>query len=1116
VTNSRLHPTRPTIMRAFLSRAAAFGAALLLALAPAALHAQAGTTSGAIRGRVVDAGSQPLVGAVVTATNQETGLARSAQVDDQGQYVIRLLPPGTYTVGARRIGSQPTSQAGVRVLLSQTSTVNLTLQVATVTLSAVQVTAEAEVDVSDAGVKTHVSTEEIQNLPTLGRDFTDFINLSGTVSPDPEATTGGQFSIAGQRPSQTNLQIDGVDANNAFFGENRGGSRVPFNFSLESIREFQIVTNGYDVEYGNYSGGVVNIVTRGGTNQFKGTVYGNFRNQELVADNFDGTPVSEFNAAQYAASFEGPVIQDRLHFLVSLDGQRRREPFGTWSPASLRASEFAADGALADSLERFIDILETRYGVSNAAGNFGEFQTTDDVITLFGRLDWTLSDRHRLSLRNNYVSHDNANEGFNASGGRGTFRGGLSTAESFKDKNNSVVGELTSELGTNLFNTLRLQYAWENRPRTPNNNLPGLNVQISSGERLEYGGNFISFRNVLDEQKFQFVDNLTLVRGDHAIKLGTNNTFSKFDNTFWRNGTGVYQFASLADFENFRPTSYSRNIRADSQPPTASFSAQEYSAYVQDDWQISPRLLGTFGLRYDVSRIGSRPGRVIDVERAFGIETGIAPVDNDNIAPRVSFTFDVNGDATSVVRAGAGMFYGRMPYVLASNVASTDVPPIALTCAGAIENDAGFPDPDAPPPVEGYIDWSASGDDNPFACRGGSGLGGLPEYSFWTENFEMPETFKANVGYERRFAGRTTISTDFLFSNTTKLYTVRNLNLRDAQFTIPGEADRSVFVPRTVTGSTTQSAFNPANTSSATASPDRFRNTDFTDVFANYNDGVARSWVATANLEHRFENRNSLRASYTYTRAEDNSSFSCCTSFEGFTSPNYGALGPNFIGAAGDDKAGWGPSEFERRHVVVLSGFARLPYGFRVSGFWRMQSGTPWSPEAGGDLNADGVAFNDRPFIFAPSEFPVFVDPAITDPVRRDSIVAVNRLQYARDLADNECVGDYVGQVVPRNTCRQPWFNRLDLSIRKDIPTVNGQSAELSLDLFNVLNGLNNDWGRYEAVSSADRNIMVPRSYDATTNQILYTAGNSFGTKQPRGQFLLLQFSAQVGVRYRF
>ena len=168
-------------------------------------------------------------------------------------------------------------------------------------LTGVEVTANARaIDVADAGVKQTVSQEEIAELPALGRDFTDFISLSGLVSPAPEVTTGGQFSIAGQRPSQTSIQIDGVDANNAFFGENRGGSRIPFAFSLESIREFQIITNGFDVEFGAYSGGIVNIVTQGGTNDFRGTLYGNYRGQALTTDDFDGNPPNNFSVQQYA------------------------------------------------------------------------------------------------------------------------------------------------------------------------------------------------------------------------------------------------------------------------------------------------------------------------------------------------------------------------------------------------------------------------------------------------------------------------------------------------------------------------------------------------------------------------------------------------------------------------------------------------------------------------------------------------------------------------------------------------------------------------------------------------------------------------------------------------
>ena len=1072
--------------------------------APRAAGAQASTTTGAIRGRATDEGGQPMLGAVVTATNQETGLARSAQTAEDGTYVIRLLPPGTYTVGVRRLGSQPQEQRNVAVALSQTAQVNFSLKSVSVTLSTVQVTASQQVDVADAGVKQLVSQEEIQNLPALGRDFTDFINLSGLVSPTPEATTGGQFSIAGQRPSQTSIQIDGVDANNAFFGENRGGSRIPFSFSLESIREFQIVTNGYDVEYGNYSGGVVNIVTRGGTNQFKGSGYGNFRNQSLTGKNFNGSQVNDFSAVQYAASVEGPIKTDKLFYLFSLDGQRRREPYRSWSPDYLRGSTNATQQALGDSLQRFIDIMSSTYGVGGVGSTFGEWSTSNDVLTLFGRLDYTINGKHRLSLRNNFATYTNADETFS-----GAFRGGRSTAEVIKDKNNSLVGELQSEFGRQMYNTLRMQYAYEDRPRVGNDLRPSITVNLTPSDSLTYGGNRISFRNGLTEQKVQLVDNFTVTRGAHTFKLGTNNTLSHEDNLFWLAGSGVYTFRSLADLQAGRPSGYTRSVPADSQAPRAKFNVQDWSAYAQDDWQLTPKMLATLGLRYDVTRYGNAPGRVIDVERAFGYPTGIAPVDKNNFSPRLSLTYDVHGDATEVVRAGGGLFYGRVPYVLGSNVAQTEVPIFNLVCNGSLSNDLGVPDPDAPPPFD-YASWSASGNDNPFGCYGGGGIGGTPTYTLWSKDFALPETFKGNVGYEKRLTERTGVSLDLLATVSRKLYTVRNINLRDYQFVIPGEANRRVFVPELVPG-TTQPAFNP----SSGAGVERLRNTEFSDIYVNYNDGIARSFAGTVNLDHRFANNTQLRGSYTYTWAYDNNSFSCCTSNEGFQNTRVGALGPNYMGGAGDEDAGWGPSAFERRHTFVFSGIVRLPWDVRATTIWRMQSGTPWGPEQSGDLNGDGVRFNDRPFVFKPSELPVYVAPGVvgTDSLQ---VVAQNRATYAGYLNKYACVGDFVGRIIARNSCRQPWYNRLDLSLRKSITTVSDQRAELQVDLFNVLNGLNSKWGHYEAVSSANRNLLTPRAYDPATQRILYTVPTTFGQNSTLGSNLLLQFSAQIGIRYSF
>ncbi|MES2524482.1 MAG: TonB-dependent receptor [Gemmatimonadota bacterium] len=1090
----------------------------LCATAPSLTPLHAQETTGGIRGTVSDAAGAAVAGATVTAVNVETGLSRSAAANTDGAYVIRLLPSGTYRMLARRIGSVQDERTGIRVVVGTTATVNFVLRDAAVTLGTVQVSAaNTRIDARDGGLKQGVSTEEISNLPTLGRDFTDFINLSGLVSPTPETTTGGQFSIAGARPSQTNVQLDGVDANNSFFGENRGGSRIPFNFSIESVKEFQIVTNGFDVEYGNYAGGIINIISKGGTNRFRATGYGNYRGEQFTKKNFDGTTPNDFNVQQYAVQIEGPILRDKLFYFASVDAQRRREPFTPVSPATLRAQAtaneqraltfsstdsiaryngFAAtDRATADSLARFFSILGDKYGVAGASDAFSPFFTKNDVVTAFARVDWNIDSRNRLSVRNSFSDYDNSNETFGA-----TSTGGLSKVEAFKNRTNSLVSELTSTVGR-IGNVLRMQYSAENRPRVGSNLLPELRVNnVNAGRAFAWGGASISFRNRLEENKFQIVDNMSATYGTHTLKVGTNNLFAWYLNDFWLNGSGFYTFDNLAALEAGRPTRYTRNVRADGTPPTVSFSTQEYSAYAQDEWQVTPRLTATLGLRYDVSRFGKRPGRVVDAERAFGIESGLAPIDNDNISPRLAMAWDRKGDASEVFRGGIGLFYGRIPAVLGGNVGITDVPLLNLDCSGS----AADGDPTAPPPVTGYGSLPTNGLGNPTNCAGTAGIGGLPEYSFWTDGFELPQTLRGNVGYERALGANTRFSADLLFTETSKLYTVRNINLRPSLFALANEANRLVFVPA--------GRFAPANA----ASNDRLLNTDFGNVFTNHYDGQASSQAATFNLDHRFNTASSIRGSYTWQRAYDNSSFSCCTSFEGFSSTRVGAAGPNDLGGVGDTDGAWGPSGFVRNHTFVLSGFTSLPLGFRLSGVWRLQSGTPWGPEQGGDLNGDGLSFNDRPFVFAADKLPVSVPTSITVPAEREAYIAEQRARYGDILRDYKCVGDYVGRVIERNTCRQPWFNRLDLSVRNRIPTRLGQSVELSLDLFNVLNGLNSKWGRYEAVTSGNRNLVTPVSYDATNQTILYTVPTGFGQERALGANLLLQFSAQLGIRYSF
>ncbi len=1077
--------------------------------------AQAASTTGQVRGRVTDADGQGVPGVVITARNTETGFVRTDLSDAEGLFTVRLLPPGTYDVLAQVIGFRAETRAGLRVVIGQASIANFQLEASAVAIEGIEVSAEREaIDIADGGVTQLVSQEEIEDLPSLGRDFVDFINLSGLVAPDPGETTGGQFAIAGQRASQTSVQIDGVDANNSFFGENRGGSRIPFVFSLESIREFQILTNGFDVEYGNYAGGIVNVVTRGGTNDWEGTVYANFRDDALTADPFvdpalDPEITTDFEVQQFAGRLSGPIVPDKVHFLVSVDGQRRREPQLPLTQSRFAPGAVREDSTLFRLVGETFDALESQYGIDNAAAGYAPFSTSNDAITVFGRLDWTLNEDHRLTLRHNYSTFSNDNEW----NGVFDFDYGRSRAEKLEDSSNSFVAELQSVLGDNSFNVFRFQYADEERPRQGMDLRPTLTVNLPGGQRVRYGGTFVSFNNMLDETKYQFVDNFTHVLGDHTLKLGGNLLYSQILNQFQAPGSqnqsaGEFIFNNLDDFRAFRPASYFRPFQQGGGIARSPFDVFEWAVYLQDEWQVNPKLTATVGLRYDQESFRDSPDPVVDVERAFGFKTGFAPTDRDNVSPRLNVAYDVNGDGSAVVRGGAGYFYGRLPFVLGGNVLQTELPIVEVNCTGSILEG----DPDAPPSPMNYSNWALDGSDNPVGCAGDVAAGGVPTFTFWTEDFEYPEIFKANLGYETLIGDRSQVSLDLLYSRSTKLYTVRNLNLRPVQFTLPGEADRLVFTPA--------SQFDP--TSSATA-PSQVT-TDFGPVYVNFNDGRAESFIATVEGARRFGDNFQLRGSYTYTHAFDNSGYSCCTASEGFTGTLIGPLGPNDLGGTGDFEGSWGRSDFSRTHAFVMSGSARLPWGFGVSGIWTSRSGRPWTPAVGGNINGDGVRFNDRPFIFAPADLPLqATGDAATE----------QRELYSRLLDEHSCVGDHVGEILDRNTCTYPWQHQLDLRVVKDFDTFRGQSAEIQVDFFNVLNGIGrlfcdeNDpdssltegvcgLGRVTGIFGSDQNILEARAYDAGTNQVLYEVGDSFFTEDVLGSNLVLQFQMQIGIKYFF
>ena len=1072
--------------------------AILGFVIPAVVRAQSATT-GRISGRVGGDQDHPLAQVWVGARNIETGFLRTALTSADGTYAILLLPPGTYELRATLIGYQTARVAGLTVHAGVTTPANLHLRVAAIGVDTVQALARRGViGMTTGGVARVITRAEIEQLPSLGRDFADFAALASVVSPLPEATSGGQIAIGGQRPSQTNLQIDGVDANNGFFADNRGSTRIPFSFPLESIHEFQVITNGYDVEYGRYSGGVVNVVTRGGTNDFEGTVFANLRHRSLTGEFF--TPVvvqgdtlrrpRGYEVTQFGARVSGPVLESRLHYLVSLDGQRRREPF-----APLSADAFLARGDTLShaALTRFYSILASQYGVADVSRLYRPFETTNDAVTVFGRVDYTPGTTHRISARHNYAVFSNDREPTVESA-----TGGLSTVEKLETTSHSFVTELQSVLGSRSFNVLRVQYSFEKRPRTASERRPELQVPLPSGDVARFGGHHVGFQNRFEERRAQIINHFVRQSGSHTVKVGGALLWTGVDILFGGAlSAGVFRFNSLDDFQNYRPASYVRRMRSDGTAPAFRLSVLEWAAYAQDEWRVTDRLTATVGLRYDFQHFLDAAPPVVEIERAFRVQARDAPSDRDNISPRLHLTYDVSGDGRAIVRAGAGYFFGSIPYALGGSVVSREPPVLLLSCRGTTPSS-----PDAPPTTGDYAEWDRAGAENPASCAAASSLTGVPEYNLWDRRFEFPEILKVHVGWQHQATRRARVGVDAVYTRAQKLYAARNLNLGDPQFELVAEGGRRIFTPA--------ERFTPA---SGAAQTSQRRFAEFSNVFLGTTDGLASATLLSGELHYQMWQRGQLRAAYTYSRAYDNSSFNCCALAQGYFAPRLGAYGPNELGGRRDESRAWGESDFNRPHTLVLSALTELSHGFRFSALWRINSGTPWTAEQTGDLNGDGVNFNDRPFIFAPEQLPL--DPALSTDQQR-----AHRERYRGYLAQYPCIGDYMGRIIPRNTCRNPAFNRLDISLGYSVP-VRGQRAELVGDVFNVLNLLNHRWGRYHGVFANRLALLEPRSFmggsaDPAGGTITYRVPTVFGEVRELGSNLMLQWQLQLSARYRF
>jgi hypothetical protein len=757
---------------------------LLGALLPVpAARAQSQATTGTIEGIVVDSSGAVVAGATVTLANAATGFERQLATDGEGRYRGLALPLGTYRITVTMAGFEPVGREDVALAVGQTLRIDFTLPVAGVTEQVLVSTGAPVIETSRSEQTALIDEKSVTNLPINGRNFIDFVKLAPTVGI-VQGPDGAEISINGQRGIYNNVSVDGADANNPFFGEQRGGQRPKYIISLEAVKEFQVVTDGASAEFGRSAGGFVNMVTKSGTNTLAGTAIYFGRYSGLLSENSDGTKDLDFSQHQFGGSLGGPLRRDTLFYFLSWDQneeERKKSKAAFDDPAINPAGEG----------RQLLNILANRFGLTGEGGAENPLSQTNDARVFLGKLDWTTG-ASLVSVRYAWSWSEQVNGTFDVPTWTNTANG------IEQDNSHSIVGQINSTFGASTLNELRLQYAREPRPRpyegpdlpdTAIGNFPG-----GQDRSFRFGRPFFLPVDPATDERVQVADNVTFIRGAHVMKFGGEVNYTTMNQTFRGFARGRYIFTGgLPQFEAFlnAPTSatalsafvlYLQRVplggRTIDESGTQDIPVWEPAFFVQDKWSVRPNVTINAGLRWEgynspamITPPDETPFARYLSDPNFPTDTGEIPDDWDGWQPRLGLTWDPASNGRTVVRATAGLFKARTPSLIWANPRTANGV-IFANYTGVIVPGFNFGVPTFP----NLIDTAGFANEN-------------PGIAVVDKDFKNPESFQWSVGIERELVPNLAAGVSFNYANTIHLSRFYDPNV-DFTSTINAEGRR--------------------------------------------------------------------------------------------------------------------------------------------------------------------------------------------------------------------------------------------------------------------------------------------------------------------------------------
>ena len=648
---------------------------VLSILVPTFVLAQSQATTGVIEGIVADSSGAVLPGVSVSLRNTDTNFEVTHITDADGRFRAVLLPLGTYEVRTTLEGFAPQVVKGISLGVGQTRTIDIRISPASVSEELV-VTAEAPlIETARTEGATRLNEETVSDLPNNGRNFLELTKLTPGVAI-VQGPDGDELSINGQKGISNNISVDGADFNNPFFGEQRGGQRPAFTFNLDAVKEMVVVADGANAEFGRSQSGFVNVITKSGTNDMRGTAHAVFKQDSLSEDPKTpdgGTAPYEFDQTQVGFTFGGPLVRDRLFYFTAFDLQDASSTKQT-NLARIEPEVVAAFAALGSPNEN------------------GPIERTNDARVLLIKGDWNASARNIATLRYNYTWSEQKNGTFDVDSW------GRSANAIEKDHSHAVSGSLISTVQSDLLNEFRFQWAREDRPRPYNGpditgqGRPLPDTAFDFGSTYRFGMPFFIPVEYYDT-RVQFNDNVSWLRGAHSIKAGLEYNRVNSVQTFIGFANGRYIFDSTAGFlEDLRNHTNNHVLLYLQQAGVGDISVEEAGTqsipqtepgvFIQDSWQATPNLNLQFGLRWEAQL---QPDPITDPDDVFyapfigttvgGVEfpsDGDIPSDTSMWQPRLGLSWNPGGDGRKVLRANAGIFYGRIPGLALASSRSTN------------------------------------------------------------------------------------------------------------------------------------------------------------------------------------------------------------------------------------------------------------------------------------------------------------------------------------------------------------------------------------------------------------------------------------------------------------